>query len=138
MQAPEKARPAQAVILDAGAIIALSRDDLRAQSFVRSARGARSAFYLSVVVLTETLTGGPRDATVHRVINAVNAELPLSGLVARRAGRLLGETGSSAGAVDAIVAATAISVRPSVILTTDPDDMRRLVSDHPEVTVYPL
>jgi len=137
-EAAANLRRGPALVLDTGAIIALSRDDVHARNAMVQAHTARSPVFLPVVVLTETLRGGPRDALVHRVVNSIDGDFPVSSAMARRAGRLLGETGSSAGAVDAIVAATAISMRPSVILTSDPGDMRQLVRDHPDVTVYPI
>jgi hypothetical protein len=52
--------------------------------------------------------------------------------LARRAGELLGTTGLSGHrcAIDAVVAVTALSsARPVVLLTSDPDDMSRLVEE---------
>jgi hypothetical protein len=52
--------------------------------------------------------------------------------IARRAGELLGKTGFSGHrcAVDAVVASTALELeRPVVLLTSDPDDLARLVEE---------
>jgi predicted nucleic acid-binding protein len=52
--------------------------------------------------------------------------------IARRAGELLGATGLSGHrcAIDAVVAATVLGLeRPIVLLTSDPDDMNRLVEE---------
>jgi len=52
--------------------------------------------------------------------------------IARRAGELLGATGLSGHpcAIDAVVAATALELdRPIVLLTSDPDDLARLVEE---------
>jgi hypothetical protein len=64
-------------------------------------------------------------------------ELPVSPELGRRAGELLGATGLSGHrcAIDAVVAATALDLpRPLVLLTSDPDDLTRLVeeSDRPK------
>ena len=86
---------------------------------------------MSAVTLTETLRGGSRDATVHRVLSRVNV-VPVTVQIARRAGELLGTTGRSGHrcAIDAIVAATAIGLeRPIVLLTSDLDDVNRLVGE---------
>ncbi len=52
--------------------------------------------------------------------------------MARRAGELLGATGLSGHrcAIDAVVAATALTMeRPAVLLTSDLDDLSRLVEE---------
>ena len=86
---------------------------------------------VSAVTLTEVLRGGPRDAAVYRVLSRITA-LPVSPQIARRAGELLGATGLPGHrcAIDAIVAATALELeRPAVLLTSDPDDLNRLVEE---------
>jgi predicted nucleic acid-binding protein len=58
--------------------------------------------------------------------------VPVSGQLARRAGELLGTTGLSGHrcAIDAVVAATALGLeRPIVLLTSDPDDLNKLVEE---------
>ena len=86
---------------------------------------------VSAITLTETLRGGPRDAAVYRVLSRITV-VPVSPEIARRAGELLGETGLSGHrcAIDAIVAATVLELeRPVVLLTSDPDDVNRLVEE---------
>ena len=60
-----------------------------------------------------------------RVLKAVDAFVETSLAVAMRAGVLLGRT-STTDAVDAIVVAEA-TMSPATILTSDPDDVGRLV-----------
>ena len=55
---------------------------------------------------------------------------------ARLAGALLGRTGGT-NTVDALVAAEAVTVAADV-LTSDTDDLRTLLANHPRVTVIPL
>lgn len=58
--------------------------------------------------------------------------LPVAAQIARRAGGLLGATGLSGHrcAIDAIAAATALGLeRPIVLLTSDRDDMNRLIHE---------
>jgi predicted nucleic acid-binding protein len=58
--------------------------------------------------------------------------VPVSAEIARKAGELLGKTGLSGHrcAIDAVVAATALELeRPVVLLTSDPDDLARLVEE---------
>jgi predicted nucleic acid-binding protein len=86
---------------------------------------------VSAVTLAEVLRGGSRDAAVHRVL-ARSTVVPVSRDLGRRAGELLGSVGLSGHrqAIDAVVAATALSLpRPVVLLTSDPDDMSRLVEE---------
>ena len=58
--------------------------------------------------------------------------VPVTPEIARRAGALLGATGLPGHrcAIDAVVAATALDLeRPVVLLTSDPDDLSRLVEE---------
>ncbi|CAN5457080.1 hypothetical protein BH20CHL7_BH20CHL7_15590 [soil metagenome] len=59
-------------------------------------------------------------------MNKVDALLPTSEETARRAGELLGASGTD-DPVDAIVVAEALAAVPSVIITSDPGDIRRLL-----------
>ena len=91
-----------------------------------------------MVVVTETVRGnGPRDAPVNLVLAQTAPQHPLTDRTARAAGRLLGIAGSSS-TIDALVAAEAIDCAPSMIWTSDPDDLRQLVGNHPGVTVEPI
>ncbi|MGH3172946.1 MAG: hypothetical protein ACRDPF_03650 [Streptosporangiaceae bacterium] len=83
---------------------------------------------MSAITLTEALRGGPRDAAVLAGITVIS----VTEGIARRAGELLGATGLSGHrcAVDAVVAATALDAeRPVVLLTSDPDDLNKLVEE---------
>jgi len=64
-------------------------------------------------------------------VNKVDALLPTSAAIARRAGELLAKAGTS-DAVDVIVAAEALASGPALILTSDPDDLSRLIEGEPE------
>ena len=83
------------------------------------------------MTLTEVLRGGPRDAAVHRVLSRITV-VPVSPALGRHAGELLGASGlpGKRCSVDAVVAATALErERPVVVLTSDPDDLTRLVEE---------
>ena len=90
---------------------------------------------IPTAVLAETLRGGPRDAPIHRVRDAVDV-FPTDEQTARLAGALLGRTGGR-NTVDALVAAEAVTVAAD-LLTSDPDDLRALLVDHPSVAIIPL
>ena len=63
---------------------------------------------------------------IDRVINAVDMLLPTTPELARRAGELRAKSGVL-DVVDAVVVAEAVAARPSLILTSDPDDISRLI-----------
>lgn len=117
----------QRLILDSGAVINWSRGDARTRAVLREAIARHLEVRVPVVVLTETLRGGARDAPVNRVLKAVGtaATVPDTG---REAGRLLGRTGGS-NIADALVVAEALAIPGSTIVTTDPDDLHALLAD---------
>jgi predicted nucleic acid-binding protein len=81
--------------------------------------------------LAEVLTGGPRDARLHRVLNQITV-VPIDTALGRAAGELLGRVGLSGQehALDALLAAVALGQpRPVVLLTSDPDDLARLTAE---------
>jgi predicted nucleic acid-binding protein len=119
------------LVLDSEGVSKLAAGDGRTRAYFDSARARRAKVAASAITLTETLRGGPRDAVVHRVLSRVTV-VPVTAQIARRAGELLGATGLSGHrcAIDAVVAATALELeRPIVLLTSDPDDMNRLVEE---------
>jgi predicted nucleic acid-binding protein len=119
------------LVLDAEGLAKLAVGDARVRGYLDSARARGARVAVSAVTLTEALRGGPRDAAVHRVLVRITV-VPVTAVIARRAGELLGATGLSGHrcAIDAVVAATALdSERPIVLLTSDPDDMNRLVEE---------
>jgi predicted nucleic acid-binding protein len=125
------------LVLDSEGLSKLAAGDARAHAYLDSARARRVRVAASAITLTEVLRGGPRDAAVHRVLSRITI-VPVTTQIARRAGELLGATGLSGHrcANDAVVAATALGLeRPIVLLTSDPDDMNRLVEepDRPKV-----
>ncbi len=119
------------LVLDGEGLSKLAAGDARVRGYLDSARARGSRVAVSAITLTEALRGGPRDAAVHRVLARI-AVVPVTAAVARQAGELLGTTGLSGHrcAIDAVVAATALDLeRPVVLLTSDPDDMNRLVEE---------
>ena len=120
-----------ALILDSEGLVRLSAGDARAVAYVKAAIVRRASVVVSAVTLAEVLRGGQRDAAVHRVLADVSVTPVTQGL-GRRAGELLGETRLSGNrcTIDAVVAATALAAgRPAVVLTSDPDDLNRLVEE---------
>jgi predicted nucleic acid-binding protein len=119
------------LVLDSEGLSKLAAGDNRARAYLETAIARRARVAVSAITLTEVLRGGPRDAAIHRVLSKITV-VPVSTEVARRAGELLGATGLSGHrcTVDAVVAATALGLgRPVVLLTSDLDDMSRLVEE---------
>lgn len=133
----DRARAPQRLILDSGAVIALSRGDQRARAFLARALELRAPVEVPVVVVAETVRGGSRDAPVNRVLEAVGAVPEAREWHGRLAGRLLGHARSSA-TVDALVVAHAVAAGGGLVLTGDAKGFRLLSELHPEVRIQPL
>jgi predicted nucleic acid-binding protein len=120
------------LVLDSEGLSKLAAGDARARAHLEMARLRQARVVISAITLTEVLRGGPRDSRVHQVLSRVTT-LPVTPELARRAGELLGATGLSGHrcAIDSVVAVTALDLpRPVVLLTSDPDDLNRLVEEH--------
>lgn len=129
--------PSQRLILDSGAVIALSRNDVRARAILAAAWEAGTEVSIPCLVISETVRGTARDAPVNRVVKAVGEVSPAYESTGRVAGSLLGAARSTS-TVDAVVVATAVELGGGVILTGDADDLRQLAQPHPEVRIQTL
>jgi predicted nucleic acid-binding protein len=127
----------QRLILDAGAVIALTRGDQRVRAFLARALELGTVIEIPVVVLAETVRGGPRDAPLNRVLKAIGSVPVAQEAHGRTAGELLGSARSSS-TVDALVVAQAVEAGGAQILTGDREDLERLAAAHPEVWIQPL
>ena len=125
------------LILDSGAVIALARGDHKVRTFLARAITARALVEIPVVVIAETVRGGPRDAPIQRLLKTVGSVPEAREAHGRTAGRLLGAARSSS-TVDALVVAHAVEAGGAHILTGDRDDLERLAASHPEVWIQPL
>jgi predicted nucleic acid-binding protein len=129
--------PPRRLILDSGAVIALARGDQRARAFLARALELNATIEIPVVVLAETVRGGPRDAPLNRILKAIGSVPVAQETHGRTAGRLLGSARSSS-TVDALVVAQAVEAGGAQILTGDREDLERLAEAHPEVWIQPL
>ena len=82
--------PPLRLILDGGAVIALSRNDARARAALAAAYEVGASVSIPSVVVAETVRGAARDAPVNRVISAVGQVVPADEATGRIAGSLLG------------------------------------------------
>ena len=129
--------PPQRLILDAGAVMALSRTDQRARAALAAALEAGADVSIPAVVVAETVRGVAADAPVNRIVKAIGEVSVADERVGRRAGRLLGEARSDS-TIDALVVASAVEAGGAVILTGDPEDLRALAGDRPGVVIQAL
>jgi hypothetical protein len=111
------------LVLDAGALIAIDRDDRVVLSRIRAAKQEGQPVRTNAMALAQVWRDGRgRQATLARVLREITVEpvLPVDG---RRAGELLGVTRMS----DAIDASVALLAKPGDrVLTSDPGDLRAL------------
>ncbi|MBL7488896.1 PIN domain-containing protein [Frankia sp. AgB1.9] len=123
-------------VLDTGAVIALSRLDKTARTMLAAALREQSQVWVPAPVITELIRGDQRrDAAVNRVLKSVGDVHPLDESLAREAGVLLADGGTT---VDAMVVATARRVAgtsPVVIMTSDPGDISALAGDDSRIRV---
>ena len=116
------------VVLDSGAFIAVERNDKTLKALLIAARDESTFVVVPATVVAETWCGSARDAKVARLIKSTNECVPLTFTAARETGELLAKSRNST-LVDANVVSIAIARRPSTIVTSDPDDIARLLQD---------
>lgn len=122
-----------AFLLDAESLSALAADDRRMQAWATVARRTDSTLHASTVTIAEVTDGRSRDVAVRRIVKAIRLEVVTED-IGFRAGRLRAAAASGRRkptdlTVDAVVAATALSLpAPVVVLTSDPGDLRLLLA----------
>jgi predicted nucleic acid-binding protein len=120
--------------LDAGALIAFERGEQRVRAILREASTSDRTITVPATVVAEAWRGGRRRWLADLLGLAVVE--PLTDELARRAGELLGRTGTN-NTVDATVAVSAAQ-RGDIIVTSDPEDMQVFADDLPVVRVLGL
>lgn len=122
---------ARVLILDSEAVSALAEQRKGMAERLAAAQQADHRVLIPAVVLAEVATGAPSDAAIWHVLGKVpTLDLPQG--VAMRAGALRARADKVRRkkrdlTVDAIVAATAVELAPSVVLTADKSDLELLV-----------
>jgi hypothetical protein len=114
------------LVLDAGGVSAIADGNGVARAALERARREGWLVVIPAPVLTEVHTGRRDHARIDLVINAVDMLVPTGADRARQAGEVRSRSGVL-DVVDAIVVAEAVAMLPAVILTSDPDDIRRLI-----------
>ncbi len=126
-----KAR-SQAVVLDAGALIAFERGDGRMRALLREALAAGSRLVVPAGALSQVWRDGARQVPLRAVLNGPTTMVAaLDQTLAEASGTLCGRAGTS-DVVDASVVLTARRER-AVVVTSDAGDLLRL---DPTLTVY--
>jgi predicted nucleic acid-binding protein len=116
------------VALDAGALIALDRDDRRVVVLVARAAERKARVTVSAGALAQAVRRPDRQVRLARLIRQPTTDVvPLDGVDATHVGKLLAASGT-ADVVDAHVVLAARRAGQAIV-TADPDDLRRLDPD---------
>src|SRR5579859_2051315 len=111
--------------------MAWAAGDPFARAVIEQAQRRLLLVVVPLVVVAQTVRGGPQDASINRVLKAAGEFAAPTLAVSREAGHLLGRT-SMTDAVDAVVVAEALRLLPTMILTSDPADISKLAGAHPD------
>jgi len=119
-------------LLDAHALTLYASDARAMQPWLALAQATDSSFCISAVTLAETTDGSPRDANVRRAVKGIEC-IEVSEAIGYEAGYLRAKATNLRRkprdlTVDALIAATALSLYSStVVLTSDAPDMELLL-----------
>lgn len=119
-----------AIVLDAGALIALDRNDRQVWAMLRVAADDSSIVQVPAGAIGQAWRDGARQALLARALQHCD-EVALEGTAARSAGLLCGKT-STADVIDAsvaIVAAVLSRAEQVVVLTSDREDLAVLTGE---------
>lgn len=111
-------------ILDAGALVAIDKRDRRVEAMLRVLQQRRIPLWTSAAVVAQVWRRGDKQALLAKVLAGVRVHA-LDERYDRRLGELLALT-RTADVIDAHVAM--LVTEGDQLLTSDPDDLRRLVS----------
>ena len=114
------------LVLDTGALIALQRDDTRAYQHLLTAAQRGFLIVVPTLVVLEALEGAKAPATVERIVKKIDAEIPLLPAVTRQVPGLKRSSGVDS-TTDVVVVLEALAVPGSMILTSDPVDIHRIL-----------
>jgi hypothetical protein len=112
-------------ILDAGALIALERDERHARALIHECVVSKAPIVIPAAVLAQAWRDGKRQARLAHLLKRPMVEVePLDRTRAFLVGLVCGASGT-ADVVDASVALCG-RVRRLAIITSDPDDLARI------------
>lgn len=133
--------PPRTLVLDAEALSALAQHRSGMAERLEAARRGDHRVVIPAVVIAEVMTGGAGDARVWRVLRRIPV-VDVDAAIAARAGALRSTAERTRRkkrdlTVDALVAAVAVRLAPSVVLTADVDDLTALL-DGEDVRIFPV
>jgi len=117
------------LVLDTGALIALDRNDRVAWTALRDASTADDNIRVPSGAIAQAWRDGARQVLLTRALSHCD-EVALAGSLARAAGLLCGRA-ATADVIDASVALTVAGAAGNdtvAVLTSNPDDIRHLLS----------
>jgi rRNA-processing protein FCF1 len=127
------------VVLDSEALFRVARDGLaRVRAYLQAAEEQHIDVVVPAAVLAELYRGAHHDQVIDSYLSRADRIriVDTDRILARRIGHLAAAAGmGSEHHVDATVAAVAVTEGPSVVLTGDPDDLRRLTAQIDHVIV---
>ncbi len=112
------------LVLDAGALIGIDRNDRRVAGLIELGRRAGAELVTTAPVLGQAWRDGARQAQLARSLPMIDVR-PVDVDQAKSAGELLASA-STSDVVDALVAQLAMPA--DQILTSDPDDLNQLIT----------
>ncbi len=118
------------LVLDAGALIGIDRDERRVAGLVELGRRAGATLVTVAPVVGQAWRGGARQARLARSLQMIDVRVT-SVREACTAGELLATAGT-ADVVDALL--TMVAVPGDQVLTSDPTDLSELI-DHRSISV---
>ena len=117
----------QAIVLDAGALIAFERGDAKMRALLREVTRTGTKLVVPAGVVAQVFRDRARQVPLRALLDAENSSVPeLDRTLAEAAGSLCGKVGAR-DVVDASVVLVAKRER-AIILTSDIDDLRALDS----------
>ena len=112
-----------ALVLDAGALIAIERRERATIARLVRAREDAEPVLTSAAVVAQVIRNRARQVTLERVLAGIDVQ-PLDSEAARRVGHLLASSRTS----DVVDAALALLAAPGdEVMTSDPKDLRTLL-----------
>ena len=113
------------LVLDAGALIGIDRDDRRTAGLIELGRRSGAGLVTTAPVVGQVWRGSARQARLARLLAMIDVRAAhLAG--ARAAGELMAATGT-ADVVEALLVLLALP--GDQLLTSDPNDVRALVAE---------
>jgi len=117
---------ARALTLDAGALIAFERGDERVRALLRRALSTKADVAIPAGALAQSWRDGTRQANLASLVGDQRVRVEaMTEQVAKAAGTLCARTGTQ-DVIDASVVLCARRQEHGVVITGDPNDIRRL------------